>query len=84
LAEITLYEEFFVSAATVVPFDAAHFELAIKYACQFGLSAFDSLHLTVALISGYEEFITSEKHSSPIFRFKGLVVRSLEDERIST
>ena len=65
----------------MVPFDAVHFEPAMKYAYQFGLSAFDSLHLTAAVMSRCEEFITSEKRSSPIFRFRGLIIRSIEDER---
>jgi predicted nucleic acid-binding protein len=60
LAEAALYEEFFSSAVTMVPFGAVHFEPAMQYARQFGLSAFDSLHLTAAIMSKCEEFITSE------------------------
>ena len=37
LTETTFYKEFFSSAATMVPFDAVHFEPAMKYAYQFGL-----------------------------------------------
>ena len=80
IAEVALYEEFFASAAVAVPFDAVHFEPALKYAYQFGLSAFDALHLTVAAMSGCEELITSEKPSSPMFRFKGLLINSIDPE----
>lgn len=77
-AEIALYEEYFSSATMIVPFDVIHFAIALKHACDYGLSEFDALHLTIASRAGCAEFITSEKRSSPIFRFPGIRIRALD------
>jgi predicted nucleic acid-binding protein len=47
---------------------------AYTAACLFGLSALDTLHITVAKTSGVEEFITTEKPTQPLFRVPGIVI----------
>lgn len=76
-AELALYEEFFLSAALIVPFHADHFPLAFEHASKYGLAAFDALHLTVASATFCEEFVTSERPTSPVFRFPGMTILTI-------
>lgn len=48
-------------------------------ALSFGLSAMDSLHVAAAVLSGSEEFITTERKSKPIHRFRGIRVISIQE-----
>jgi len=45
------------------------------YTC--GLSALDALHVAAAKCSGAEEFITTERPTTPLFRVTGLVITTL-------
>ena len=72
VAELELYEEFFASAAEVAPFDMDDLDAGFQAACEYGLGAFDAIHLTVAKKLDCAEFITTERATSPIFRFPGI------------
>ena len=72
-AEVALYERFF-SKADLIPISAALVIQAYAEACSFGLSALDAFHVTVAKAGGAEEFITTERTTTPLFRVTGIVI----------
>lgn len=72
-AEVALYERFFAQAL-LVSVSAALVTQAYTEACTFGLSALDALHVTVAKAGGAEEFITTERSTTPLFRVTGMVI----------
>ena len=72
-AEVALYERFF-SQARLISVSAALVTQAYTEACTFGLSALDALHVTVAKAGGAEEFITTERTTTPLFRVTGIVI----------
>ena len=72
-AEVALYERFF-SQARLISVSAALVTQAYTEACTYGLSALDALHVTVAKAGGAEEFITTERTTTPLFRVTGLVI----------
>ena len=74
LAEAALYERFF-SNARLIPVSAALVTQAYTEASTFGLSALDALHVTVAKAGGAEEFITTERLTSPLFRVTGILIK---------
>ena len=74
--EVSLYERFF-SKARLIPVSASLAVQAYKEACAFGLSALDALHITAAKASGAQEFITTERTSTPLFRVTGLVITTI-------
>jgi predicted nucleic acid-binding protein len=75
-AEVALYERFF-SKARLIPISAALITQAYTEAYTFGLSALDALHVTVAKAGGAEEFITTERTTTPLFRVTGIVIKPL-------
>ena len=75
-AEVALYERFF-SKARLSPVSPALVTLAYREACAFGLSALDALHIAVARSAGAEEFLTTERPSTPLFRITGLIITPL-------
>ena len=75
--ELAFYEEFFNTASVVLPFSAEHLQRSFDEACRYGLSAFDAIHLVAATVTGCEEFLTSERITSPLFRTTALRVSSL-------
>jgi predicted nucleic acid-binding protein len=77
IEELAFYDEFFRSASTVLPFDAELLNRSFEEACRLGLSAFDAIHLTAAVASGCEEFLTSERMTSPLFRATAVKIVSL-------
>jgi predicted nucleic acid-binding protein len=72
-AEVALYERFFAQAR-LIAVSAALVRQAYTEACTFGLSALDALHVTVAKAGGAEEFITTERPTTPLFRVTGMVI----------
>jgi predicted nucleic acid-binding protein len=52
-------------------------ETAQQKAGKFGLSALDALHVAAAISAGADEFITTERPGKPMFRVKGISVRSI-------
>ena len=75
-AEVALYERFF-SRARLLPVSAALVTQAYTEACTFGLSALDALHVTFAKAGGAEEFITTERPTTPLFRVTGMVIKTI-------
>ena len=72
-AEVALYERFFAQAR-LVSVSAVLVTQAYTEACTFGLSALDALHVTAAKAGGAEEFITTERPTTPLFRVTGMVI----------
>jgi predicted nucleic acid-binding protein len=72
-AEVALYERFF-SKARLITVSAALVTQAYAEACAFGLSALDALHVTVAKAGGAEEFLTTERSTTPLFRVTGITI----------
>jgi hypothetical protein len=76
-AEVALYERFFAKAR-LIPVSATLVTQAYREACACGLSALDALHITVAKTSGVEEFITTERPNTPLFRVTGLTIKTID------
>jgi predicted nucleic acid-binding protein len=72
-AEVALYERFFAQAR-LLSVSGTLVTQAYTVACTFGLSALDTLHVTVAKAGGAEEFITTERPTTPLFRVTGMVI----------
>lgn len=47
---------------------------------QYGIAAMDAIHVAHALEAGVDEFVTSEKPTKPLFRAKGITLRSIQVE----
>jgi len=76
---VAFYEAFFAKAKAVKltrKLVAQAFHMAKKY----GLSAVDSLHVAAAKAAGCVELYTTEGTGKPIFRVKGLRVKSIQGE----
>jgi predicted nucleic acid-binding protein len=76
-AEIDFYSAFFRLNSRTVPTSPALIEYALKEACSTGISGLDALHIACAVFAGAEEFITSEKHTTPIHRTRKIRVVSI-------
>ena len=74
-AEAALYERYFANAQ-LVPVSEALIDQAHAEAYTFGLAALDALHDTFAKAGGAEEFITTERPTSPLFRVTGIIVKT--------
>jgi hypothetical protein len=66
--EIDFYSEFFKLNARIIPASPALLEYALEEGCNTGISGFDAVDIACAVFAGAEEFITSEKHTTPIHR----------------
>ena len=76
-AEVAFYERFFSTAAQVVQYSDSLIMQAYTEACTVGLSAMDAFHIAAARMSGAEEFITTERPTSPLFRVTGITMTTL-------
>ncbi len=76
-AEIEFYQTHFSTVKGEEPLSRELGEKAAQLARQHGLAAVDAMHLAAALRQGAEEFITSEKPGRPMFRVRGLTVKSI-------
>ncbi len=74
--EVAFYEAFF-AAATCVRTSEGLFLQAFDEAKESGLSAVDALHVAAAKAEGCDDFQTSEEEGKPLFRVKGIAVRSI-------
>ena len=74
--EVAFYEAFFTSAQ-FVPCSEALVAQAHSEACRAGLRALDALHIATAKASGAEEFITTERPTTALFRVIGITITSL-------
>jgi predicted nucleic acid-binding protein len=76
-AEVGFYEDYFSGVTQIVSLSASLTHLAYTEACQAGLSGLDALHIAAAKFSGSEEFITTERPTTPLFRVTGMVIQSI-------
>ena len=79
-AEIEFYRTHFRAAQGEEPLSRELGEKAAELAHQHGLAAVDALHLAAAIRQGAEEFITSEKPGKPMFRVRGIKVKSIHTQ----
>jgi len=75
-AEAALYERYLTNAQ-FVPVSESLIDQAHTEAYTFGLAALDALHVTFAKAGGAEEFITTERPTTPLFRVTGLVIKTI-------
>ena len=75
--EVLLYERFFARAVQIVPPSISLLQQAYTEACTFGLAALDALHIAAAKSCGAEEFITTERPTTPLFRVSGIVIKTI-------
>lgn len=75
--EVFLYERFFSRAVQIVAPSVALMMQAYTEASTFGLAALDALHIAAAKCSGSEEFITTERPTTPLFRVPGIVIKTI-------
>ena len=75
--EVLLYERFFSRAVQIVAPSVALMMQAYTEASTFGLAALDALHIAAAQCSGSEEFITTERPTTPLFRVPGSVIKTI-------
>ena len=76
--EASFYRSFFENDVDFwVSFSDELVETAQQNAGKFGLSALDALHVAAAISAGADEFITTERSGKPMFRVKGISVRSI-------
>ena len=75
--EVLLYERFFARAVQIVPPSVSLLQQAYTEACISGLAALDALHIAAAKSSGAEEFITTERPTTPLFRVSGIVIKTI-------
>ncbi len=66
--EIDFYSEFFGQNSRTIPTSPALLHYAIEEGCNTGISGLDAVHIACAVFAGAEEFITSEKYTTPIHR----------------
>jgi predicted nucleic acid-binding protein len=76
-AEVLLYERFFSRAVQIVPPSVSLMMQAYTEAHTFGLAALDAFHIAAAKFSGAEEFITTERPTTPLFRVTGIIIKTI-------
>jgi predicted nucleic acid-binding protein len=76
-AEIEFYQTHFRAAKGEEPLSRELGKKAEEIARQYGVAAVDALHLAAAIRQGAEEFITAEKPGKPMFRVRGISVKSI-------
>ena len=76
-AESEFYQTHFRAVKSEEPMSRELGEKANELASQYGVAAMDALHLAAAIRQGAQEFITTEKPGKPMFRVRGITVRSI-------
>lgn len=76
-AEVLLYEQFFSRAVQIVSPAVSLMMQAYTEAYTFGLAALDAVHIAAAKFSGAEEFITTERPTTPLFRVTGISIKTI-------
>ena len=76
-AEVLLYEWFFSRAVHIAPPSVSLMIQAYTEAYTFGLAALDAFHIAAAKFSGAEEFITTERPTTPLFRVTGIIIKTI-------
>jgi predicted nucleic acid-binding protein len=80
--EIEFYQTHFQAVKGEEPLSPALGEKAGELARQYGLAAVDALHLAAAIRQGANEFITAEKPGKPMFRVRGITVKSIHTQPV--
>jgi predicted nucleic acid-binding protein len=75
--EVDFYEMFFTEVAQIVPVSEVLISQAHLEAQSAGLGALDALHVAAAKISGAEEFVTTERLTTALFRVVGLMITTI-------
>ena len=81
-AEIEFYQTHFRAVKGEEPLSRELGEKAGELARQHGLAAVDALHLAAAIRQGATEFITAEKPGKPMFRVRGITVKSIHTQPV--
>ena len=77
-AEIAFYQQFFSKVYEwVTDCDYLVDEALNNIANRYGLGAVDALHIAAALDAKSDEFITSERTTSPLLRVRGIVIKTI-------
>jgi predicted nucleic acid-binding protein len=76
-AETEFYETHFRTTVGEEPLSHELGVSASELAVRYGIAAMDALHLAAAMRQGAKEFITAEKPGKPIFRVRGIDVKSI-------
>jgi predicted nucleic acid-binding protein len=81
-AEIEFYETHFRATKGSEPLSRELGEKAAELAREYGLAPVDALHLAAAIRQGADEFITGEKPGKPMFRVRGIAVKSIHTQSV--
>jgi hypothetical protein len=81
-AETEFYQTHFRAVKGEEPLSLELGEKAEQLARQHGLAAVDALHLAAAIRQGATEFITAEKPGKPMFRVRGITVKSIHTQPV--
>lgn len=76
-AEVDFYEAYFALVTEIVEASPALVRQAYAEAQQVGLAGMDALHIAAAKASGAEEFITTERPTTALFRVTSITITSL-------
>ena len=77
VAEVAFYNLFFTTVSRSIPTSDALLQYALDEACKTGIQGLDAVHIACAVFAGAEEFITSEKTTTPIHRTRLVKVISI-------
>jgi len=80
--EADWYAMFFTDIAEIVPLSEAFMTQAHVEAEQAGLDALDALHIAAAKLGGAEEFVTTERLTTALFRVVGLKMTTIRPTRL--
>jgi hypothetical protein len=78
--EVQFYDQFFQFNARTIPTSDALLKYALEEACITGIQGLDAVHIACAVFAGAEEFITSEKPTTPIHRTQKVRVISIHPQ----
>ena len=76
-AEATFYTLYFQAVQRWVNADLALMQLALRRGAEFGLNGMDALHIAAAEVAGVDEFVTTERTTSPLLRVTSMRIVSL-------
>ena len=76
-AEGDFYEAYFALVTEMVEASPTRVRQAYAAAQQVGLAGMDALHIAAAKATGAEEFITTERPTTALFRVTGMTITSL-------
>lgn len=76
--ELKFYQEYFTRQVVEWVDDLNQlYDEGLRTGSQFGLKALDALHIAAALMAGCDDFITSEKPTSPFSRVRGVNILTI-------